>query len=414
MSTVLLGYELRTGKPIEIPVGHLAITGQSQASGKTTTLEGLVDRCGLRAVAFVTKRGEGSFRVGEPIPPYFHDRVDWLFLKSILEATASEKLKFQVAEIINLCQNYSGPEGSWKAPKTLADVMANAETALKKARGIPARVYTELFRYLSDVVPEIERLPYSKKLKLEAGLNVMDLTDYSFPLQSLVVRSVIEWVHHHATKTIIVIPEAWHFAPKKKGSPVKMAAEELVRQGAALRNFLWCDSQDLAGVSSVLLRQVTVWLFGVQRDPGEIERTLDYLPADAQKPTRRDIATLGKGEFIVSFAREMYRVYVQPAWMSGVHAEAIARGEESIDSALEIVRDFDLEREAEQALTREEKLLIVHAMELVDPDHNMPKREVIKATERLLEKWDADPKLKAKILAEDPELAKGEQDGPTN
>jgi hypothetical protein len=172
---------------------------------------------------------------------------------------------------------------------------------------------------------------------------VMDLTDYDFPLQGLVVRSVIEWVHHNATKTIIVIPEAWKFAPKQRGSPVRMAAEELIRQGAALRNFLWCDSQDLAGISSVLLRQVTVWLFGVQRDPREIERTLEHIPADTAKPTKRDLATLGKGEFIVSFEREMYRVYVQPAWMSGVHAEAIARGEESIDSAREIVRDFDLE-----------------------------------------------------------------------
>src|SRR4029077_17758445 len=106
MSTVLLCFEPRTGRPIEIPVGHLAITGQSQASGKTTTLEGLVSRCGLRVRAFVTKRGEGSFRVASPIPPYFRDRCDWPFIKSILEATASEKLKFQLAEIIKICQHY--------------------------------------------------------------------------------------------------------------------------------------------------------------------------------------------------------------------------------------------------------------------------------------------------------------------
>jgi len=343
MSTVLLGYELGSGRPIEIPVGHMAITGQSQASGKTTTLEGLVSRCGLRAVAFVTKRGEGSFRVASPIPPYFRDRCDWPFIKSILEATASEKLKFQLAEIIKICQHYSGPEGTWNEPKSLRDVMANAETALKKARGIASRVYTELFEYLRMVVPEIERLPYSKKLKLRTGLNVMDLTDYDFPLQALVVRSVIEWVHHNAEHTIIAIPEAWKFAPKQRGSPVRLAAEELIRQGAALKNFLWCDSQDLAGISSVLLRQVTVWLFGVQRDPREIERTLEHIPADTAKPTKRDIATLGRGQFIVSFEREMYRVYVQPAWMTGVHAEAIARGEEPVESAREIVRDFDLE-----------------------------------------------------------------------
>jgi len=338
-----LGFELQTGEAIEIPRGHLAITGQSQASGKTTTLEGLVARAGCRAVAFVTKRGEGSFRVASPIAPYFRDRCDWPFIASILEATASEKLKFQRAEIIKLCQDYTGLEGHWKAPASLADVQANAETALLKARGIAGRVYTELAEYLRMVVPEIERLPYSKELKLTPGMNVMDLTDYDFPLQALVVRSVIEWIHHNATQTITVIPEAWKFAPKQRGSPVRLAAEELIRQGAGLKNFLWCDSQDLAGVSSVLLRQVTIWLFGVQRDSREIERTLEHIPADTARPSRRDIATLGTGQFIICWGREMHRVYVQPAWMAPAHAEAIARGEEPVESARAIVRDYDLE-----------------------------------------------------------------------
>ena len=336
-----LGYELRTGQPVEIPLGHLAITGQSQASGKTTTLEGLVSRSGCRAVAFITKRGESSFRVASPIAPYFRDRTDWPFISALLEATVSEKLKFQRAEIIKLCQDYAGPEGKWKQPKTLADVMANAETALLKARGIAARVYTELFEYLRMLVPEIDRLPYEKKLALRPGLNVMELTDYDFPLQALVVRSVIEWIRDHGTNTIAVIPEAWKFAPRRRGSPVRLAAEELIRQGAALKNFIWCDSQDLAGISSVLLRQVTVWLFGVQRDPREIERTLEYIPADTAKPSRSDIATLGKGQFIVSWERQMWRVYVQPAWMTPTHAEAIARGEEPVESARDIARDFD-------------------------------------------------------------------------
>ncbi len=344
-----LGFEIGSGDLVEIPHGHLAITGQSQASGKTTTLEGLVSRAGCRAIAFVTKRGEGSFRVASPIPPYFRDRTDWPFIASILEATASEKLKFQRAEIIKLCQNYAGPEGNWKAPKTLADVMTNAETALLKARGIAARVYTELAEYLRMVVPEIERLPYSKKLELRAGMNVMDLTLYDFPLQALVVRSVIEWVHRSATNTIIVIPEAWKFAPKQRGSPVRFAAEEMIRQGAALKNFLWCDSQDLAGVSSVLLRQVTIWLFGVQRDTREIERTLEHIPADTRRPSKKEIATLGTGQFIVAWGRELRRVYVQPAWMGAAHAQAIARGEEPIESARAIVRDFDLEHQTEEA-----------------------------------------------------------------
>jgi hypothetical protein len=58
-----------------------------------------------------------------------------------------------------------------------------------------------------------------------------------------------------------------------------------------------------------------------------------------------DIATLGRGEFIASFDQEMYGTYVWPAWMrSALHAEAIARGEESLDSAREIVQEFDREQ----------------------------------------------------------------------
>jgi hypothetical protein len=338
-----LGFQLETGRLIEIPRGHLAITGQSQASGKTTTLEGLVARANCKAIAFVTKRGEGSFRVASPIAPYFRDRVDWPFIASILEATVSEKLKFQRAEIIKLCQDYTGPEGSWKEPKTLSDVQANAETALLKARGIPARVYTELAEYLRMIVPEIESLPSAKELKLKAGMNVMDLIDYDFPVQSLIVRSAIEWVHRRATHTIVVIPEAWKFAPRRTGSPVRLAAEEFIRQGAAIKNFIWCDSQDIAGVAPALLRQVTVWLFGVQRDPREIDRTLERIPGDTARPSRKEIATLGTGQFIACWGREMYRVYVQPAWMSAPHACAIARGEEPIESARAIAQDFDLE-----------------------------------------------------------------------
>lgn len=36
---VLLGYEVGTGNPVEVPLRHLAVTGQTQEAGKTTALE---------------------------------------------------------------------------------------------------------------------------------------------------------------------------------------------------------------------------------------------------------------------------------------------------------------------------------------------------------------------------------------
>ena len=66
---MLLGYEVGTGEPVTVPVKHMAVTGATQEAGKTTTLEALISRGaadGLRALAFVTKRGEAPFPEGVP------------------------------------------------------------------------------------------------------------------------------------------------------------------------------------------------------------------------------------------------------------------------------------------------------------------------------------------------------------
>ncbi len=354
-AAIHLGYVVGTGEAVEIPLRHTAVTGQTQESGKTTTLEGLISRSGLQAVAYVTKRGESSFHVMHPIAPYFQERADWKFVQSLLEASTETKLKFEQSWIMR------ASEGA----RTLEDVRANIGKFIhgvrdtrqvkhrkgaevkdrwlqKPARGLSGDVYYVLAKYLDDIMPELARLPYSTKLELASGLNVMDLRDYEFPLQALVIRSVLDWTRQNGAGIINVTPEAWKFAPKQKGSPVRQSAEEYIREGAALKNFLWIDSQDLAGVADVLMRQVGVWLFGVQRAKHEIERALDHMPEGlpARRPRPADIATLQKGQFYVCFSREMYKVYVQPAWMTAAHAEAIARGEEDVESAREILKDY--------------------------------------------------------------------------
>ena len=80
----------------------MVVCGQTQEAGKTTTLEGLISRLeGFRAIAFVTKRGEGSFGTARRIQPYFKERADWVFVQSILEATMRERMKFERSWIIN-------------------------------------------------------------------------------------------------------------------------------------------------------------------------------------------------------------------------------------------------------------------------------------------------------------------------
>jgi hypothetical protein len=61
VGVIHLGYEVGGGAPVEIPLRHMVVTGQTQEAGKTTTLEAMIARSGVKAIAFVTKRGEGSF-----------------------------------------------------------------------------------------------------------------------------------------------------------------------------------------------------------------------------------------------------------------------------------------------------------------------------------------------------------------
>src|SRR4051812_4430271 len=105
---VHLGFAVGTGEPVSVPVQHLAVTGQTQASGKTTTLEALVTRSRRSAIAFVTKRAEGSFRRAEAVvPPYFAERADWQTVSAILQATLHEKLRFERSWIMRACKGAS-------------------------------------------------------------------------------------------------------------------------------------------------------------------------------------------------------------------------------------------------------------------------------------------------------------------
>ena len=361
-ASIHLGYVVGTGEPVEIPLRHTAVTGQTQESGKTTTLEGLISRSGLQAVAYVTKRGESSFHVMHPIPPYFQERADWKFVLSLLEASTETKLKFEQSWIMRASEgartlqdvraNISRFLDGVKAPPLTAKPKKGAEPKerwlQKPARGLSGDVYYVLSKYLDGIMPQLAEMPYTTALELADGLNVMDLRDYEFPLQALVIRSVTDRIREHLDGTINIIPEAWKFAPKFRGSPVRLAAEEYVREAAAMKNFLWIDSQDLAGVADVLMRQVGVWLFGVQRATREIWRALEHMPEGlpAKRPRPADIATLSKGQFYVCFGKEMHKVYVQPAWMTAAHAEAIARGEEDVESAREILKEYADEHKA--------------------------------------------------------------------
>lgn len=320
--TIPLGFEIPSGDLVSIPARHMVITGQTQCAGKTTTLEALIGRSGCRAITFVTKRGEESFTTARRIEPYFREQADWQYVAAILEAYRGERMKFERAQIIRAS----------KGAMTLAQVHHNVKAALaKRSSGRDADIYEVLNAYLDAVVPQIQSVRWATSVDLHPGVNVMDLTGINAEMQHLVIRSTIEWVQNKETDTIIIIPEAWKFIPEGRGTPVKLAAEALIRQSAVLRNYVWLDSQDITGVEKLILKSIPLWILGVQREINEIKRTLAQIPTSAKKPKAEQVATLGLGQFFACWGEHVYKTYVWPAWMSEETARGVATGAKSVD-----------------------------------------------------------------------------------
>src|SRR3990172_13075401 len=117
-----LGYEMETSKEVGINPSHLIVTGITQLSGKTTTLEALIKRSKLKAIVFKTKIGEKSFTEGTEIPPFFRDRSDYEFVRSLIEAYSKEKLFIEKGTLMRLAKA-TGGQGLIKMKQIVDEVM---------------------------------------------------------------------------------------------------------------------------------------------------------------------------------------------------------------------------------------------------------------------------------------------------
>lgn len=335
--TVHLGYAVGTAEPVGIPIAHMAVTGQTQQSGKTTTLEALVSRAQRRSLAFVTKRGEGAFEEAARIRPYFRDRIDWQYLDQLIAAVLHEKNKQLRPTLMRLARGVS-TLGEFHG--RVKDEQAAVEAGRKRMRDFDRDQLLVLDHYLDLVVPEIERADLANHLALgKTGLHVVDVESFPLPVQMLCVQSALDWVNDRERSVTVIVPEAWEMVPQGGGSPVKRAAIALARKGAAIGNFLWLDSQDLAGVDNEVLRGCTVWLLGVQREANEIKRVLANIPKGVARPTAADVALLERGQFFACWGKHCIRTYVQPEWMGADEARARARGETPAMTSHRVPRD---------------------------------------------------------------------------
>lgn len=310
---VKLGYEIGSGKLVDLSPSHLIVTGLTQKAGKTTTLETLIKRSGKRAIVFRTKIGEKSFLQGTVIPPFFRDRSDWQFIQSLIEATIKERLRsFERAKIIKLAKQTGG--------HSLLEFKKKIDQRLlePKLNMFESDILTNIQAYLEIVLPKLQTIRFSNALELVEGLNIIDLERFSRDgeVQSLIIRSVLEEVLYKFKDVIIVIPEAWKFIPQERGNPCKVIVEEFIRQGATNGNYLWIDSQDMAGVDKTPLKQVTEWLLGYQSEMNEVKHTLNQIPLPkAQKPKPDEIMSLGTGVFYLATRERTVKFYLQPFWL---------------------------------------------------------------------------------------------------
>ena len=343
--TILLGYELATGRAVRIPLRHMAVTGITQMSGKTTTLEALIGRSGLRAVTFITKRGEGSFGGDTPartIPAYFRPGCGWQEIVELLEVCTGKRVsdgmlpyvmracnglpveakqKNKAGEVDIRCDkcgtaHFEGVPCASIAPRNLAEVASNLRRLEAEADGkAEANRLLLLCGYFTLTLAQVELLPTTGQLELHAGLNCMDLSAYPVALQALVIAATLDHINQCEAGVVVLIPEAWQFIPREGHTACKAAVERMARKGACLDNYLWIDSQDLAGIDIVARKAVSCYLLGVQREANEVQRTLKHLPADVRKPSARGIMELRRGEFWAAWDAELHPVYVQPAWL---------------------------------------------------------------------------------------------------
>jgi hypothetical protein len=315
-TTILLGYEVGTGDEVRMKIHHTVITGMTQLSGKTTALEAIVNRAGSRIIAFKVKRDESNFINYREIPPFFHQRADWQYITSLLEGILQEKMRFERPWIMRVT----------KGTSTLREVYENVQALRSEAIGmtLAENVYTALEGYLKIVVPQIEKLNFSKILEPRDGINVMDLTAMSLELQSLVICSTMESVIRQLRDTIVIITEAGEHLPPGRSTPVKLCAETFFRKGAVNGNYLFIDNQDFFGIDRTLLRQCNNWILGRQMERYEVTRVGEQR---RKKISTEEIQSLPIGHFYAILGDDTRKVYVLPAGVPGEIGRRIALSE---------------------------------------------------------------------------------------
>jgi hypothetical protein len=404
---ILLGFEVGTGEPVYLPLHHLAIFGMTQLSGKTTTLEALISRSGIRAIAFIVKRGESGFTRFRLIPPYYKPRADWQFVEGLVNVALGEKVKYEPGmryAIMKVC----------KGRKDLKEIQkAAVEFAHQTKREFMKAVYEKLVAYLDIVIPELEKWSFSEKLELSEGVNVMDLSEMRTETQHLVIASTIEYAFQNLDHVVIIVPEAWETLPQTKMTPVKWVAQQFIRKGAAIGNYLWLDSQDIGGIDKTPLRQCDNWLMGRMKEAHEVERILKQLLG--MKVPAEEIQTLPLGHFYAVVGNNVHKVYVLPAGVPEDVGRKVALGELSpeyvrdkylkprlVEEGDEMYKQlYEQERKKREELEKQLANIQKELQEKIEQARQEAYRDAMQKLEELKRQWNIEEYQKTIMMLKD-------------
>lgn len=345
---VQLGFTVPEGVPYYIPLHHMSLTGMSNLSGKTTAAEAILRRAKRKSLVWLTKRGEKTFADAETIPPYYRERFDWEYVRSLLESSMKERLKFETPWIMRICKQaqikLKGKEPTiGEGLRVVRQLLGSVLSVEKGIRDLDRNMYTLLAGYMDKVLPILEQSKekFSSTLHIKQGLNIMNLMPWYTheEVQMLSIRACMEYILEKENDTQLLLPESWKMLPQGRNTPVKLYFEKFIREGATNNNFLMIDAQDLGGVDKTPLRQVGLWIMGKMMEAHEVERLLKQtLGLDI---SAKEIQTLPLGHFIVAngIDNTVAKVYVWPWGVPEEMAMAVAKGQLKPETVQEFLID---------------------------------------------------------------------------
>jgi len=352
-----LGYEVKTGDVVDIPVTHTvfsALTG----GGKTEAVLRLVTeaaKLGYTVLAIDVKAKPRDFDgVGKEIRPILIESTDALLVMRMLESIAGAGLFSKFSAILDASVDAEDLKDVLKSLEAIRD---NKKAWSRKRDDAKILAYL-----LSKLLEQIREGHYAQDLAMtDPGVYVMNISDLPLGVQELVVDSVFrrlltgEW-----KKTVVVLEEAINFIPQSEATTFETSARKFIREGRSAELFLWASGQALTEMDIAVRKQMRVWILGPQMEEREAEKFRKQVPMKGVDA--HEIQRLPTGHFIGAIRRseeeggqvEVKRVYAQPVWLPDAVAIKIATGVETLKDAMRFKRAQKLRKEGRKAKDMDE------------------------------------------------------------